>query len=123
MERFEDLNVWKQSREFCKVIYELTSKNEFKKDYGLKDQIQRAVVSILTNIAEGLERDSNPEFKRFLNYSKGSAGEVRTLIYIAYDLNYITKKEFKINLEQSISIIKQLSSFIKYLRTTIKPKT
>lgn len=118
VEKFEDLNVWKGSRELCKSIYQLTNNNDFKKDYGLKDQIQRASVSILTNIAEGFERDSNPEFIKFLNYSKGSAGEVSALLYIAFDLKYISEDEFNLNLNNSLSIIKQLSNFIKYLRNS-----
>jgi len=86
IEIFEDLKVWKSSRVLVKTIYNLTSYALFSKDYGLKDQIQRASVSIMTNIAEGFERDNNKEFIRFLLYSKGSAGEVRSLLYVAKDL-------------------------------------
>jgi four helix bundle protein len=113
---FEDLKVWQDSREFVKVIYELTSSDNFKKDFGLKDQIQRAAVSIMNNIAEGFERNNNNEFIRFLKYSKGSAGEVRSMLYIALDLNYISKKSFDNTYENSIDIITQLSNFIKYLK-------
>jgi len=87
---FEDLQVWKDAREFVKSIYELTSSAKFNKDYGLKDQIQRAAVSIINNIAEGFERDNNKEFIKSLGYSKGSAGEIRSMLYVALDLNYIT---------------------------------
>jgi four helix bundle protein len=73
IERFEDLKVWKSSRDLVLSIYSLTKKNIFSKDYGLKDQIQRAAVSIMNNIAEGFERKSNNEFIRFLYFSKGSA--------------------------------------------------
>jgi four helix bundle protein len=118
IEKFEEMKVWQEARILCKEIYYLTTKDGFKKDYGLKDQIQRASVSIITNIAEGFERDSNKEFIKFLNYSKGSAGEVRALLYIAFDLNYIDEEEFKQNYEKSISVIKQLSNFIKYLRNS-----
>jgi len=122
IEKFEEMKVWQESRELCKSIYFLTNKDNFRKDFGLKDQIQRASVSILANIAEGFERDSNKEFVKFLIYSKGSAGEVRTLLYIALDLNYIDEIEFKQNYEKSISIITQLSNFIKYLRNS-SPKS
>lgn len=86
IKQFEDLKVWQSSREFVKSIYKLTSKTKFKNDYGFKDQIQRASVSIINNIAEGFERDNNKEFIRFLTFSKGSAGEVRSLLYVAKDL-------------------------------------
>jgi len=114
---FEDLKVWQDSREFVKSIYELTSTNEFKKDYGLKDQIQRAAVSIMNNIAEGFERNNNREFIMFLKYSKGSAGEVRSMLYVALDLGYISKDSFEKNYNRAINIITQISNFIKYLRT------
>ena len=114
---FEDLKVWQEARKFVKSIYELSSSGKFSKDYGLKDQIQRAAVSIMNNISEGFERDSNREFIKFLGYSKGSAGEVRSMLYIAFDLNYITKEEFETAYNTSIDIITQLANFKKYLRT------
>jgi four helix bundle protein len=114
---FEDLQVWQDTRNFVKAIYELTSSSQFNKDFGLKDQIQRASVSIMNNISEGFERDSNREFIKFLGYSKGSAGEVRSMLYVALDLKYITKEEFELNYGNSLDIIKQLANFIKYLRT------
>ena len=91
--QFEDLPIWVDSRKLVHSIYKLTSKSKFSKDYGFKDQIQRAAISIMNNIAEGFERDSNTEFIRFLIYSKGSAGEVRSMLYIAKDLEYINKNE------------------------------
>jgi four helix bundle protein len=117
IQKFEDLKVWQDARMFVNVVYNLTNSDVFRKDYGLKDQIQRASVSIMNNIAEGFERDSNKEFVKFLLYAKGSAGEVRSLLYIAYDLHYIAKEEFETALEQSLNIIKQISKFISYLKT------
>lgn len=117
---FEDLNVWKISREFVKSIYAMTSETPFKNDFGMKDQIQRASVSIMNNIAEGFERDGNKEFIRFLKYSKGSAGEVRSLLYVARDLEYITDKEFKVKYNSAIDIITQIANFIKYLKKSSK---
>src|SRR5690606_9088960 len=123
VKRFEDLQVWQDSRGFVKTIYELTSSTKFSKDYGLKDQIQRASVSIMNNIAEGYERDNNREFIKFLGYSKGSAGEVRSMLYVAFDLGYISEAEFGNNYNSAVSIIKQTANFIKYLRTySIKKK-
>ena len=113
---FEDLQVWQDTRKFVKSIYELTSLDNFKKDYGLKDQIQRAAVSIMNNISEGFERDNNKEFMRFLSYSKGSAGEVRSMLYVAMDLEYISKNDFDDNYKEAVNIIKQISNFKKYLR-------
>jgi len=113
---FEDLQVWQDARIFVKSIYELTSLDNFKKDYGLKDQIQRAAVSIMNNITEGYERDNNKEFVNFLGYGKGSAGEVRSMLYVALDLNYISKDDFDKSYSKAVSIITQISNFKKYLR-------
>ena len=113
---FEDLKVWQDTRAFVKLIYELTASDSFKKDYGLKDQIQRAAVSIMNNIAEGFERNNNKEFVVFLKYSKGSAGEIRSMLYVALDLNYISKSTFEEYYENVIKIITQISNFIKYLK-------
>ncbi len=120
IKRFEDLKVWQSSREFVKVTYNLTSKPKFKNDFGLKDQFQRASVSIMNNIAEGFERNGNKEFIRFLIFSKGSAGEVRSLLYVALDLGYITNTEFQKHYDLSIDIITQIANFIKYLKKTKK---
>jgi four helix bundle protein len=115
IKRFEDLKIWQVVRQFVKRTYQLTSKPKFKNDFGLKDQFQRASVSIMNNIAEGFERDNNKEFIRFLTYSKGSAGEVRSLLYVAFDLGYITEQEFQEHYDSSIDIITQTANFIKYL--------
>jgi len=121
---FEDLQVWKDARAFVKSIYELTSQEKFNKDFGLKDQIQRAAVSIMNNISEGFERDNNKEFLNFLGYAKGSAGEVRSMLYVVLDLNYISKEKFYECYKKSIDIITQISNFKKYLRNySSKEKT
>lgn len=120
IQKFEDMKVWQDAREFVNQIYRSTSNEKFKKDFGLCDQIQRAAVSIMSNIAEGYERDSNKELIRFLLIAKGSAGEVRSLIYLASDLGYISDEEFSIHYESSVIIIKQISNFIKYLKERAK---
>ena len=120
IQKFEDMKVWQDAREFVKRIYKSSSNEKFKKDFGLRDQIQRASVSIMSNIAEGYERDSNKELIRFLIIAKGSAGEVRSLLYVANDLGYITENEFSNHYESAVSIIKQISNFIKYLKERSK---
>ena len=112
---FEEINAWKESRDFNKVIYELTNKGDFEKDFDLKRQIRRASVSISSNIAEGFERNTNREFIHFLYISKASAGEVRSQLYLALDLGYLEKEEFIILKEKIENISKMLSGFIKYL--------
>lgn len=96
IKQFEDLKVWKTSRVFVKECYQLAAKPKIKNDFGFKDQFQRAAVSIMNNIAEGFERKSNKESIRFLILSKGSAEEVRSLLYVALDLKYIAILNFNI---------------------------
>ena len=91
---FEDIVVWQLGRELVLKIYALTRQGAFARDYGLKDQIQRAAVSVPSNIAEGFERDGNKEFVKFLYIAKGSVGEVRSLLYNARDLGYIDDTAF-----------------------------
>ncbi|HED07393.1 MAG TPA: four helix bundle protein [Ignavibacteria bacterium] len=117
VEHFEDLEIWKESRKLVVEVYKLTSNEILKKDFGLKEQMQRAAVSIMNNIAEGFERDSNKEFIRFLFFAKGSAGEIRSLLYITLDLNLITKDKFKELFGDSVKLIKKISTLIKYLKT------
>ncbi|MGD8307755.1 MAG: four helix bundle protein [Ignavibacteria bacterium] len=114
--KFEDIKIWQDARELVKQIYMSPSNQKFSKDFGLRDQIQRAAISIMSNIAEGYERDSNRELIRFLHFSKGSAGEVRSLLYVAHDLEYLNKEEFRTHYEFAVSIIKQIANFIKYLK-------
>lgn len=117
--RFEDMEIWKNSRELVKRIYELTNNNNFAKDFSFIDQIRRSSVSIPCNIAEGYERKSNTEFIRFLYISKGSAGELRTQLYLANDLGYVDDTEFSALMEMAVCISKGLSGFIKYLSSRI----
>ena len=92
--RFEDIQAWQLGRELTRRIYETTRTGAFARDFGLRDQIQRASVSITSNIAEGFERRSPAEFARFLLIARGSAGEVRSQLYAALDLGYIDRETF-----------------------------
>jgi len=118
IESFKEIESWQKARELVKEIYQMTNNGSFSKDYGLKDQIQRASVSIMSNIAEGFDSGSRKSFIRFLNYSYGSASEVESLLFVALDLNYITKKEFE-RISEKIKVIKNLiGGFIQYLKRT-----
>ena len=112
---FEEINSWQKSRIFNKRIYQITENSKFKKDFDLVRQIRRASISISSNIAEGFERNTDKEFIYFLYVAKASAGEVRSQIYLAFDLEYIAKQEFDELLESVTEISKLLSGFIKYL--------
>ena len=116
-EKFEELEVWKLSMDLCTNIYELTNNTLFAKDYGLKDQIRRSSISIPSNISEGFERDSKNQFIYFLTISKGSCGELRTQLKIAKSLNYLSNDDFETINEKCLSVSKQLSGFINYLKT------
>jgi four helix bundle protein len=94
VDRFEDLIAWQKARELTKRVYLCTAKGGFSKDFGLRDQIRRASVSVMSNIAEGFERGSRAEFHQFLVIAKGSCAEVRAQLYIAKDVGYLSEKEF-----------------------------
>ena len=117
---FEEINSWHKARLFNKRIYEITDKEVFKKDYDLSRQIRRASISISSNIAEGFERNTDKEFIYFLYIAKASAGEVRSQLYLALDLNYITKIKFDELFENVSDISKLISGFIKYLNDSQK---
>jgi four helix bundle protein len=115
-ERFEDIEAWKKARSLVNAIYRLTAAGEFARDYGLKDQIRRAAVSVLSNVAEGFEREGNVEFCRFLAMAKGSCGEVRAQLYVALDQGYITAEQFDAALRQAVEVSRMISGLVKYLR-------
>jgi len=117
---FEEIISWQKSRELNKDIYNITNKNSsFSKDFGLRDQIRRSSISISSNIAEGFERETTKEFIRFLYIAKASSGEFRSQLYLAFDLDYITKDEFStLNLKVN-EVSKLISGLIKYLNSTL----
>jgi len=116
IKRFEDLPVWQAGRELVKYVYSLTKQAPFKNDFGLKEQIQKSAVSVPSNIAEGFERGTKQEFIQFLYIAKGSAGEVRSQFYNAYDIGYISKDKLEDGVNKCVDISRQIASFIKYLK-------
>jgi len=112
IEKFEDIIAWQKAKKLTINIYQLFEDN---RDFGFRDQIQRASVSVMNNTAEGFERRTNKEMIYFLYIAKGSSGEVRSMLIIALELGYLTKEEFEKNKELSIEISKLLSGFIKTL--------
>lgn len=115
-QKFEDLEVWRNARLLVKDVYRVSNAGVFAKDFGLKDQLRRASVSVLSNIAEGFERSGNREFAHFLFLAKGSAGELRTQRYAALDQQYLTETDFQKLSSDSEVIARQLSALIKYLQ-------
>jgi four helix bundle protein len=116
IQKFEDLIAWRKARILTKKIYQLTSKNVFEKDRGVSNQIQRASVSIMSNISEGFDRNRPREFHQYLSIAKGSCGEVRSLLYVAYDAGYINKIEF----EELKTAIEEVSRITNGLRASIQ---
>lgn len=113
---FEDLDVWKLATETAVIVYKLTSKGLFVKDYGLTDQIRRASISIASNITEGFERNNNNEFIYFLKISKGSCGELRTQLFICFQIGYITEREYSELNELLLKLSGMIGKFISYLK-------
>lgn len=112
IQSFEEIKVWQKAKELCVASYKVFSQN---KDFGFKDQIQRTAVSIMNNIAEGFERKGNKELSKFLYISKGSCGEVRSMLQLGLELGYINKQDFNRLNTLSIETSKMLAGFIKVL--------
>lgn len=115
-ERFEELEVWQRARELTNDVYRLSATASFAKDFGLRDQIRRASVSVLSNIAEGFERNSDADFGRFLLIAKGSAGEVRAQLYVALDQDYLDERTFLAAKKKVERVSRLLSRLIAYLK-------
>ena len=113
---FEDLPVWRSAKDLAILIYRVTSQGKISRNYGLKDQIQRAAVSVSSNIAEGFERGTKQEFIQFLYIARGSCGELRSQLYIAKEIGYLNDEEFKKLCEATRKVSKQISGFIEYLK-------
>jgi four helix bundle protein len=115
--RFEELETWQRARELTNLIYRFSSAGSFARDFGLRDQMRRASVSIMSNIAEGFESQTQAIFIQLLSRAKGSAGELRAQLYIAQDQHYITAEEFQSAFILVERCSKQLASFIRYLES------
>ena len=113
---FEDIEAWKMARILTRQVYAMTATAAIKKDYALSDQIRRAAVSVQANIAEGSERDGRLEFARYLLIARGSAGEIRSHLYVALDTGLITEEEFHELYQRAWRITKMLSNLIVFLR-------
>ena len=116
IERFEDIEAWKLARKATKQVYQLSSGGEFNRDYGLREQIRRESVSIMSNIAEGFDRGGNKEFINFLSIAKGSCAESRAQLYVALDQNYITPSQFEETEKCLYETGRLIGGFMKYLR-------
>ena len=118
--KFEEIQAWQKAYDVTLLIYEITGDTNFSKDYGLKDQIRRASVSIMANIAEGHGRRTSVEFANFLNIARGSTAEVQSHLYIALGLNYINQKDFDEIYQKLTEISRMTLSLARYLRTLEK---
>ncbi|KAF0106468.1 MAG: hypothetical protein FD146_2559 [Anaerolineaceae bacterium] len=115
--RFEEIEAWQTARELTKQIYSLTERGAFGRDFGLKDQIRRAAVSVMSNIAEGFESQTQQQFIRYLGIAKASAGEFRSQLYVSRDLGYITVEQFDDAFRLAEKVSRQISRFIMYLES------
>lgn len=115
--RFEEIEAWQTSRELTKPIYSVTENGKISRDFGLRDQIRRASVSVMSNIAEGFESNSQASFVRYLGIAKASAGEVRSQLYVARDVGFLTDQQFSTLFQLAEKVSRQISRFISYLES------
>ena len=118
VEKFEDLVAWQKARELTKQIYEITKQGSFSKDYGLCDQIRRATVSVMSNLAEGFERGSSSEFHQFIVIAKASCAEVRSQLYVAHYSRYISQPQF----DNASNLAEEVSRIIGGLKAAVKKR-
>ncbi len=114
--RFEEIKARQAARLLTRSIYRVTDEQPIKKDFALRDQLRRASISIMSNIAEGFERDSNREFHHFLSIAKGSCGELRAQLYVAMDVGYLTPELHNDLHEQAATVSRMISGLMTYLR-------
>ncbi len=116
--RFEELEAWLEARRLTNKIYALSRQDDFAKDFALGDQIRKAGISVMSNIAEGFERGGTSEFIQFLSYARGSAGEIKSQLYVALDATYITQEQFDEGYEIASRTIRLVSGLMRYLKKT-----
>jgi four helix bundle protein len=119
--RFEDIHAWQAARELCATTYQLTQNGNFRGDFGLRDQAQRAAISVMANIAEGFDSRSNSEFIQFLYYALRSASELQSHFYVAKDQGYVSESEFAGIFEKASSVKRMIFKFIEHLRAHERP--
>jgi len=119
IERFEEIKAWQEARVLTRMVYELTKGERFARDFGLRDQIQRAAASVMANIAEGFERQSRKDFRHFLGIALGSSSEVRSHLYVALDQGYIDDPAFKEAYTQAETTSRLIFGFMKRLSESI----
>jgi four helix bundle protein len=117
IERFDEIKAWKMARELTRKVYNLTNKDRFSRDFGLKRQIQNAAGSSMHNIAEGFDSETNAEFLRFLRYAKRSCTEAQSELYVALDQKYISKDEFRDVYDHAGQTRATIRGFIRYLQS------
>lgn len=120
---FRDLAVWRRSKALAVEIYRSTTRGPFSRDFGLRDQIRRAAVSVPSNIAEGEERESNKEAARFFYIAKGSLGELITQIEIACEIGYLNSDEANVLVDECTQLSRMLGSLIKARQRALEPRT
>ena len=121
IKEFEKLEVWKAARKLNNLIYKLTKLGEFSKDFALRDQIRRASISVMSNIAEGLDAGYDTEFIRFLSYSFRSVAEIQSQLYTALDEGYINQDDFQKTYDQGVDVRKQIHGLMTYLSNNLRP--
>ncbi len=116
IKHFNEIEAWQKARELTRAVYAISGSGQFAKDFGLRDQIRRAAVSVMSNIAEGFERGGSSEFGQFLSIAKGSTGELESQLYVALDQHYITAAQFADLEAQAQSVKRLIAGFMGYLR-------
>ena len=120
IEKFEDIDAWREARKLVNMIYDVSNNGNFSNDYGLRDQIRRASISAMSNISEGFDRETNKEFIQFLIIARASVSEVKSHMYVALDRKYLSIEEFDSIYNQANTVINLINGFIRYL---LKPRT
>jgi len=119
--RFEDLIAWQKARAFCANIHRLTASGRLEKNYGFRDQVQRAAVSMMSNLAEGFDRASRKEFNKFIVIAKGSCAEVRSLLYVALDAGFVSEEDFHAAMRDALELARVLAGLRSAVSRQIPP--
>src|SRR5437016_4203606 len=115
LKQFEDIEAWQKARELTCGVYSCSKVGNFARDFGLRDQIRRAAVSVMSNIAEGFERSGDKEFRQFLSLAKGSAGEVKAQLYVALDARFLSQEQFDQLYSLATETGRLIGGFMRYL--------